>query len=241
MPRVNYRRQILLTLAGLGLVLALESFTDFDFRVQQFFYGPAAGTWLISPAGHQRLRPWFYDGPKALLIAGGLAVLGCFLGSFKKAALKPWRRPAAILFLSLALVPLIMAGAKKYTDVYCPGELTAYGGQAAYQPVLAPADPANAGRSPGRCFPAGHASGGLALMALYFALPSPAARRLGLILGLALGGLMGLYQMLRGEHFLSHTLASALGAWLIILIVARLVNGKEGPQPLSAPTRRVKP
>lgn len=229
MFRNKYKRQIVFTLAGLALISALETFTDLDFRIQALFYDPAAGAWFISPSDHQRLRLWFYDGPKALLAAGGGFTLAVFIGSFKKAAWEKWRRPAAIMFLSLALAPLILAGAKRYTNIYCPRELTVYGGRATYQPVLAGANPANAGRPPGRGFPAGHASGGFALMALYFALPSPHGRRLGLALGLTVGTLMGGYQMLRGEHFLSHTLASLLGTWLIIVVVVRITAGLDPP------------
>ena len=35
---------------------------------------------------------------------------------------------------------------------------------------------------------------------------------------------MGLYQMARGEHFLSHTLATGLLAWLIAAALARLLR-----------------
>lgn len=76
----------------------------------------------------------------------------------------------------------------------------------------------------GRCFPAGHASGGFALIMLYFAVPNARWRWMGLAAGLAAGWLMGGYQMLRGEHFLSHTVTTMLLAWLVDLLIILVVE-----------------
>lgn len=38
---------------------------------------------------------------------------------------------------------------------------------------------------------------------------------------------MGLYKMLIGDHFLSHTLVTMTLAWLIILILAKILQRKE--------------
>ena len=54
---------------------------------------------------------------------------------------------------------------------------------------------------------------GFALLGLYWILP--ARRWRGLALGLGVGCWMGFYQVARGEHFLSHTLATAALAWLL--------------------------
>ncbi len=48
----------------------------------------------------------------------------------------------------------------------------------------------------------------------------------GLCAGLGAGGIMGLYQMLRGEHFLSDTLFTMIGAWIVIVLLAAAFKGK---------------
>ena len=55
---------------------------------------------------------------------------------------------------------------KKYTNVFCPSEIRRYRGDTAYAKLCAPfpADDRPARRS--GCFPAGHASGGFALLGL---------------------------------------------------------------------------
>lgn len=40
---------------------------------------------------------------------------------------------------------------------------------------------------------------------------------IGLMTGLTLGWIAGSYQILRGEHFISHTIVAMFIAWIIIL------------------------
>jgi membrane-associated PAP2 superfamily phosphatase len=84
---------------------------------------------------------------------------------------------------------------------------------------------------PSNAFPAGHASGGFALLSLAFAWGTSSARRRGVLIGCVYGGTMGLYQIARGEHFLSHTLATAVLAWLIAACLARWLKPNEISSP----------
>jgi len=77
-----------------------------------------------------------------------------------------------------------------------------------------------------KCFPAGHASGGFALMSLYFLFRKKRFKIYGLILGILLGWSMGIYKMLIGDHYLSHTIVSMILAWIIILINVKLIYCK---------------
>ena len=72
-------------------------------------------------------------------------------------------------------------------------------------------------------------------MMLFFAFPRR-LRWFGLALGLAVGWWMGLYQMLRGQHFLSHTLFTMIGAWMIIVLIAAILP--EAERPAGGPLRR---
>ncbi len=74
----------------------------------------------------------------------------------------------------------------------------------------------------GRCFPAGHASGGFALMSLCLFPVSNRNRKLLLLVGFTLGWLMGLYQMARGEHFITHTLFTMFLSLFVISLLKKV-------------------
>ncbi|MDR2512737.1 MAG: phosphatase PAP2 family protein, partial [Puniceicoccales bacterium] len=75
-------------------------------------------------------------------------------------------------------------------------------------------------------FPAAHASGGFALMALAMLARNRRNQILLVTLGITLGWAMGFYQMLRGAHYLSHTLVTWCIAALIITLLAKLLPKK---------------
>lgn len=105
----------------------------------------------------------------------------------------------------------------------CPSDLTLYGGEL---PILALFERLPAGVVAGHCFPGGHASGGFALMAFYFAFKEtkPKLAKMGLFGGLVIGFAMGWAQMMRGEHFLSHNLWTAWVVWLVLFVLFTLKN-----------------
>ncbi len=158
--------------------------------------------WLI-PHGHPLGDALAYRGPKALIIIW--AVLLILAAIFARRV-----RVRALFFLAcLAVVPIVSTQLRAVTQMATPLELKTYGG--AYEHLLLfEAKPAG---YPSHAFPAGHASGGFALMGLYWILGTRRWR--GLALGLFVGSWMGFYQVARGEHFLSHTLATATLAWLL--------------------------
>ena len=82
-------------------------------------------------------------------------------------------------------------------------------------------------KSKAKCWPAGHASGGFALMALFFFFKNPRNQFFGLIGAITLGWSMGTYKMLLGDHFLSHTIITMILAWIIILTIVKLTQLKE--------------
>lgn len=212
------------TLLGLFDVLALEQLTDLDLTLQDHLFDAAAGGWLIDP---RAALPRFllYRLPKLLLWLFGLGVLALALGPARWRERRGLlRRDLLVLFTTLALVPLSVGALKSVTRVSCPSELERYGGRKPYVKIFDshPPDTGCAGgtpASPGRCFPAAQASGGFALMGLLAIGADPRRYRRGFLAGSAAGWMLGLYQMARGAHFLSHTLAAWLWAWLLAILI----------------------
>ena len=75
-----------------------------------------------------------------------------------------------------------------------------------------------------KCWPAGHASGGFALMSLFFLFRRKRNKYLALSSAIVIGWSMGIYKMFIGDHFFSHTLITMFLAWLIILIIVKSVD-----------------
>jgi len=211
-------RQLALHAVLLAGALCLFELTDIDGAIQDRFYDRHAGRWVVDrkdPVG----ALVFYHGPKAVLIAFGSACLAGWVLSYPVRRLAPRRAFCARMCLALGLVPLAVAGLKRLTNTPTPDQTSRYGGRVAYVKVLdrRPADFPAWGRLRG--WPAGHASGGFALMMLYQVLATRRRKLLGLLAGLTVGWAMGVYQMLKGVHFLSHTVVTMSLGWIIVLAV----------------------
>ncbi|WP_159715260.1 phosphatase PAP2 family protein [Geminicoccus flavidas] len=198
------------------LLALLLSWSPLDVALQHWFHDPAAG-WLVDAKA-----PWsrrlFYDGPKVALVILGVVLSLLLLLGFWRRGLRGIRRELVFLLLCLALVPTAANRLKQVTDVYCPSQTTEFGGRYRHVPPFGFHPEAK--RSPGRCFPAGHASGGFALLSLGWLSGQRAWRIAGVGLGLAAGSVMAAYQMAKGAHFLSHSLATLALAWLMIAMLA---------------------
>ena len=188
-----------------------------DFKVQSWFWD--GSDWLI-PKDSGWFHQLAYTGPKVGLYAFALWLLWAMASPSSSPA---WlgRRRAAYLFFTMAAISLTCTQLRDVTQMATPRALKVYGavGPNAWEHLLLfDAKPLG---YPSNAFPAGHASGGFALLSLAFAWAAASARRRGLLIGIVYGSAMGLYQVARGEHFLSHTLATAAIAWLIAAILAR--------------------
>jgi len=211
-------------LAALLLIILTEQFTDLDYCVQDWIFQSAS--WPVNNNMHDKLSPVFYTGIKVGIgIFAGICLI-LFIVSFisLNLKLKSYRKGLSVVFLSVILVPLLVAEAKKWTNVYCPVDTIRYGGNIPNIKLLESYPENFKPEDRGRCYPAGHATGGFAIMSLFFLFKSKRNKLLGLFAGIFLGWVMGGYQMLRGEHFLSHTLTSMVAACIIILLVDFAVN-----------------
>jgi membrane-associated PAP2 superfamily phosphatase len=211
----------LLLLAG---SLAVFEFTGLDLALQDRFYDFTAQRWLVEakePAG----RLIFYDGPKAAIILLAVAVLVLALGPESwRGKLRFARRDLWVALLTLVTVPVLAGLGKNTTNTFCPSEIRRYGGDVAYVKLCSPFPEEDRPARRGHCFPAGHASGGFALLGLMWLRRTRAWRLGGITLGLGAGWWMGGYQMLKGAHYLSHTVTTMLLAWIVLFAWRRIVR-----------------
>ncbi|HKE95060.1 MAG TPA: phosphatase PAP2 family protein [Povalibacter sp.] len=216
-PTQYWWRAMRWPLAVFLLAATLLAFTNLDEFVARtlFFDTPhmrwvGGGNWWINEVIHTGGR-WAIRG---IIVA----TLGLWIATFRADSLLKYRRPAAYFVISMVLTVGAVGLLKQFTNVDCPWDLQAFGGQFPYVHLFAHRP---AGLRIARCFPAAHASSGYALMTLYFVGLAFGRRwaRIGLIVGVVAGLLFGLAQQSRGAHFVSHDLWSAMFAWCIPLSV----------------------
>ena len=220
LPRqINRKLHLALSVLLLIAVILVQEYTELDMRLQHLFF--SADGWLLDNS-EPVLRFAIYTFPKQVLVlycAGVLLLL--VLGLFVKRLARFRTRNNVFVVICLLLVPAFMNLGKKETHAHCPYQYQEFGGTIPYVTLLE----TNKTEHNGRCFPAGHASGGFALLLFVMIATTRQRQMIALAGAMALGWSMGGYQMLNGRHFLSHTLSTMLIAWIIILIVHLLLFG----------------
>ena len=207
-------------LALIGVVVALAELTPVDLALQDRFFDFGSQRWAVdgTAAGP---RFWFYDGPKMLIITLGVTVIVLAAGPQR------WRRrfdrrALMVMVATLASVPALIGVGKATTNIFCPSEIRRYGGEVPYVRLCEPYPANDRPARKGRCFPAGHASGGFALVSLAGLARTRRGRWAGAAVGWSQELTMGFYQMAKGAHYLSHTLVTALVAWWLFLLWRRV-------------------
>lgn len=222
----SINKQIVITAFLLIAVLTLFQFSNLDIFVQSFFYDFDKKSWLIDK-NEPILKFFFYDGIKNLLLLFGVAIL-VFLIFFRKNILvQEYKKGLIIVLLSAILVPSMIGFLKDITNTPCPCNIVYFNGTYPDKKVFDSYPKDFVQKSKVKCWPAGHASGGFALMALFFLFKTPKNQKKALFVALIIGWSMGIYKMLLGDHFFSHTIITMLMAWLIILIVVKSTQIKQ--------------
>ncbi len=212
---------VLLPLGLLLLVLAVGEWIPFDLWVQDCFYDWDAKKWLITFDKHSALGLTFYVIPKILLgIFAGVLLLLIIRQKWGRFTCSWNRLRLVYVLLCLVLIPSLVSVLKAQTGVAYPRKIDRYGGSNIPYRTVLQSIPHHAGEKRYKGWPAGHASGGFALFGLAYVPLSRSGRRFGLMIALVVGSLMGTYQMLAGNHYLSHTIVSLLLAWLVAGLLA---------------------
>lgn len=204
------RLLVLFMVYGTGMYVLYHGL-PWDDTVQRWFFTMPCGEpsvsdcWLLSK-NNADYNFWLHKMPRHFavffcLLAAIIAAAGFF---FKR--LRRYRMACITILVGIAGTALFVNILKHNTGHYCPAQLAHFGGILSRQFASA-VTPA--------CFPASHPVSGFGLLALWLAPLSQGWRRFGLWGGLVFGSALGFIQMARGEHFLSHVIATLLTALFI--------------------------
>jgi len=186
---------------------------DLDWQLANYWYQLEGQQWALRYNWlTQRL---LHDGGHDLAVGLYIIVLLLYSFSYKSPLLAKYKSGLAYLSLSLPLATLAVSLFKRLTTVDCPWSVIDFGGQQPYQSwfhsLWSPITGA------GHCFPSGHASSAYMFFGLYFFSRYywPTRSTLILILVISMGLIFGFDQQIRGAHYLSHDLTSAILCWLV--------------------------
>jgi membrane-associated PAP2 superfamily phosphatase len=205
------------------LVAALAATTSLDESVERAWaFNAQLGRFIGTGPGEWWARELIHRTGGDVMRGLGLLLLLSWVATLGMETLRPWRRPASFMVLSIALGTGTVSLLKETTNVDCPQALAEFGGHHPYVHLLAPRPPA---LPQARCFPGGHSSSGFALFALYFLYLARSRRlaRASLTLALVVGGVFAFGQEARGSHFLSHDIWSAAIVWFACLSTYTLI------------------
>ncbi|MDP2851095.1 MAG: phosphatase PAP2 family protein [Sulfuricurvum sp.] len=216
-------KNITLTVSILIGAVLFFGLSGTDIWVQSHFYNPFTRQWVVD-TNNEVLKFIFYDGIKRLLILIAVLMLFGSITVWKHPFFEPYRRGIAIVLLSSILVPVIVGSLKAVTNMPCPKNIEIFGGVYPHTCVWEKYSTEECHLEKQKCWPAGHASGGFALLALVFLFRSRKVKIAAASTAMLIGWSMGTYKMLIGDHFLSHTVITMILAWLIILFIVRGVD-----------------
>lgn len=210
MSESKFRMTLVPTLIFAVLAL-LFAFTDLDLWWGDQLYRLQGGSWALRDAWATNYL--IHDQGRNLVSLMTLTLLIAIGASFFLEKYRSWRRPLLYLLCSALISVAIVNIMKDTTGIDCPWDLDRYGGDKAFVNLFGTRP---VGQEPGRCFPAGHASGAYCWLGLFFLAMRyrPAWRFSVLAAVVALGLTFGVAQQLRGAHFVSHDLWTVYICWM---------------------------
>lgn len=221
---MTIKREIIATLLCLVSIFFLFELTNIDFFVQNYFYDNLTHKWLLFHQNGSLLDILFYSGIKKVIFVFGISMLFLYLYSFKESAttLREYRKGLLVVLLSIVIIPSVIGALKAISNVPCPCDFRSFGGDYPYIRALDVMPEGIIKKF--KCYPAGHASGGFALMSLFFLFKTDRNRITALIIAIGIGWSMGIYKMLVGHHYLSHTIVTMILSWLMILVIYKNIK-----------------
>lgn len=220
---MSVAKQLWMSAVALIITVVFFGVSGTDIWVQNHFYNPITQQWLID---HDEpvLKFIFYDGIKRLIIIVDVVILITLIIGWKMPSLALYRKGLVIVLLSGIFVPVVVGSFKALTNLPCPKNLEIYGGNYPHTCVWEKYPKSFCQQGKIKCWPAGHASGGFALLSLIYLFRTRKAKIIAGTSAMAIGWSMGTYKMLIGDHFLSHTFITMVMAWFIISLIVYLIE-----------------
>lgn len=200
------------------LVLMVE-FDGIDLRLADYFYALEGGYWALKDAWITSTL--IHKIGKYLSLLMALFIFTALTLSYFHQKTKPYRRELTYLLFAAGGSSALIGFIKSISHESCAWDFSRYGGTAEYATVFT-----QLLHGTGHdCFPAGHASGGYAWLALYFLGVHMHSRWrwAGLGFALVVGVVFGFSQQLRGAHFISHDLWTLGICWFFSLLMYRVL------------------
>jgi len=217
--------EVVLSLAAIAVLTLWPPVHALDLKLAEPFFNAATGSWFFPP--DDRGVPFWllYRGPKIFLVAASsISLLWLAWRGFTK-RWQPFDTRFLAGLLVLGLTALLVGAIKNSTGVSCPVQETVFAGPYPHVAIwdrLFALVPLNEHL---RCWPAGHAAAGFGLLGTRVLAPVHA--RLSwryLMPGLAGGWVLGIYQMARGQHYLSHTIVTMAIALLLSAVAIAILD-----------------
>lgn len=208
----------------LSLIIPIM-YWDLDWQLANYWFQLQDQQWYFRH--HWLTQTLLHDAGHDLALTLYIVILILYISSFNKRILwHKFKSTLAYLSLSLPVATLTVSLIKRLSFVDCPWSISDFGGQQHYltwwQTLIADQN------GVGHCFPAAHASSAYMFFGVYFVArqhwPDKANWIVTAVLGFGL--IFGLAQQLRGAHFISHDLTSAIVCWLVSFVLWSLWNKK---------------
>lgn len=224
LPILKFKIAWLVLAISALIIYLVGEFTKIDLMIEDYYYDSTLKTFPWKNAWFAKVLMHVYV-KNFILICGFLLYSILLIDMFKPLnVMSSWQRVRLrFVAMSSVIIPTTISLLKKYSVLHCPWDIDRYNGSAPFLKLL---DSVPKGFEAGACFPAGHASTGLWLASLcVFWLPNNSVKAQFIFaLGLFSGFILGWVQMMRGAHFLFHTLWSMWIASFIILLMLQVSN-----------------
>lgn len=234
---MRLRSELLLPLLLTVPSLVLLQYYGWDVVISHWFFDPAAG--LFPLRGNWWLKHVLHDDMKRLVFAFLCLLFSAAVMTHVYRPAFPYRRMlwqlCMAIFLSAQVIPTI----KHFSYPVCPYELDIFGGHRAFVGIF---DMIPAGYAAGHCWPGGHGAVAFSLFGLYFAARDMGRTRLAhwlLAFVLLFGLVLSVTQVVRGMHFVSHQIWTALICWYLTWLLYEAFNRWHGVAPMPIGHARV--
>jgi membrane-associated PAP2 superfamily phosphatase len=219
---INMDRHIIFTLLALMLTIVAFKYSNIDIIIQDYFFNFEYSRWILD-RNNEIPKFIFYDGIKKLYIIFSILLFCILISCRQTKIIQYYQWQLKIILLSVLIVPVTIGGLKAITNIPCPKDIRRYGGEYPHATLLSGYPNGARPEKRLRCYTAGHASGGFALLSLLFLFKKRRHKIMAFASVMILSWSIGIYKMSIGDHFLSHTIVSMLLAWLIVVIIAKVM------------------